>query len=252
MIFCISHLADDAEKWWELCSRIIGRTADGEQLYPAYEDFKSELKARFWKDANEQIKCAQWEKLRQVNFPDGDQFLQQFEELTYYTGVHDNEQVMLAQIKKAAQETSKYTIYSADGEVPTTYDGWMARLLHMDYNWRLKRAEGTTGCIDSHSQAPKGTTPQKGNQTSTSTPEKKTATGTTYRGCGAPMDIDAAKAVVKCFQCGKMGRFKHNCPNVLKSREEALHRLNYYWDTHPTEEKMILSTIDEVKDSAEE
>ncbi len=45
---------------------------------------------------------------------------------------------MIAQIKKAAQETSKNTIYSADGEVPTTYEGWKACLLHMDYNWHHK------------------------------------------------------------------------------------------------------------------
>ncbi len=51
---------------------------------------------------DKQIKCAQWEKLRQVNFPDGDQFFQQFKELAYYAGVRDNEQVMLTQIKKAA------------------------------------------------------------------------------------------------------------------------------------------------------
>ncbi len=81
VIFCVSRLADDAEKWWELCARIIGRTADGEQLYPTYEDFKTNLRERFWKDVDERIKYAQWEKLRQVNFLDGDQFFQQFEEL---------------------------------------------------------------------------------------------------------------------------------------------------------------------------
>ncbi len=70
-------------------------------MYPTYENFKTELKARFWKDADEQIKHAQWEKLRQVNFPDSDQFFQQFKELAYYAGVHSNEEVMLAQIKKA-------------------------------------------------------------------------------------------------------------------------------------------------------
>ncbi len=136
--FCVSRLADDAKKWWELCARIIDRTQDREQLYPTYEDFKSNLRERFWKNVDEQIKHAQWEKLRQVNFPDGDQFFQQFEELTYYAGICDNKQVMIAQIKKAAQETSKNTIYSADGEVPTTYEGWKARLLHMDYNWHHK------------------------------------------------------------------------------------------------------------------
>ncbi len=76
-------------------------------------------------------------------YQDGDQFFQKFEELVYDVGVHDNKQVMLAQIKKAACETSKNTIYSADGKVPTTYEGWKARLLHMDYNWCLKHMEGT-------------------------------------------------------------------------------------------------------------
>ncbi len=60
------------------------------------------LRSRFWKDTDEQIKRMQWEKLRQVNYPDGDKFFQQFEELAYYAGVCDNEQVMITQIKKAA------------------------------------------------------------------------------------------------------------------------------------------------------
>ncbi len=107
---------------------------------------------------------------------------------------------MLAQVKKAAYETSKNMIYSADGEVPTTYEGWKACLLCIDYNYHLKRAEGTTaGQIDSKPQAQKVTMPQKGGQTMTYTPEKKTATGTTYGGHGAPMDIDAAWAAAKCF-----------------------------------------------------
>ncbi len=106
---------------------------------------------------------------------------------------------MIAQIKKATRETSKNTIYSADGEVPISYKGWKARLLHMDYNWHLKQAEGTTtGRTDSKSQAPKATTPQKGGQMS-NTPEKKTAMGTTYGGRSMPMDINATKAVAKCY-----------------------------------------------------
>ncbi len=108
---------------------------DGEQLYPTYTDFEGVLRERFWKDTDEQIKRAQWEKLRQVNFKDGDKFFQEFKELAYYTRVRDNEQVMLAQIKRAACEMSKNTIYSADGEVPTSYASWKARLLWMDYNW---------------------------------------------------------------------------------------------------------------------
>ncbi len=156
------------------------------------------LKERFWKDADEWIKYAQWEKLRQVNFPDGNQFFQQFEELAYYAGVHDNEQVMITQIKKAARETSKNTIYSADGDLPKSYEGWKARLLCIDLNWRLKQVEGIAARHNNSRPQAKVTTPQKSGQTS-STPEKKTATGTTYGGQGTPMDISTAKAVAKCF-----------------------------------------------------
>ncbi len=83
---------------------IIGKNTDMEQLYPSYEDFQTELRARFWKDADAQIKHAQWEKLRQSNFQDGDQFFQKFEELAYDAGICDNKQVMLAQVKRAVRE----------------------------------------------------------------------------------------------------------------------------------------------------
>ncbi len=63
VIFCVSQLAGDAEKWWELCARIIGKNNNGEQLYLTYDDFKAILNMRFWKDTDAEIKRAQWEKL---------------------------------------------------------------------------------------------------------------------------------------------------------------------------------------------
>ncbi len=93
VIFCVSRLAGDAQRWWELQARILGKSADGEQFYPTYNDFEEKLRNRFWKDADEQIKRAQWEKLRQVNYKDGDKFFQEFEELAHYAGVRGNEQV---------------------------------------------------------------------------------------------------------------------------------------------------------------
>ncbi len=77
-----------------------------------------------------------------MNFKDGDKFFQEFEELTHYSGVRENEQVMVAQIKRAACETSRNTIFAADGDLPVLYDDWKARLLQIDYNWCLKQAEG--------------------------------------------------------------------------------------------------------------
>ncbi len=80
----------------------MGKDNNRGQRYPSYDTFKEEVGQRFWKDSDMQIKHAQWKKLRQSNYPDSDQFFQKFEELAYDAGVCDNEQVMLAQIKKAA------------------------------------------------------------------------------------------------------------------------------------------------------
>ncbi len=68
----------------------------------------------------------------------------------------------------------------------------------MDLNWHLKQAEGIAARRNNSRPQAKVTTPQKGGQM-LSTPEKKTATGMTYGGQDAPMDISAAKAVAKCF-----------------------------------------------------
>ncbi len=141
---------------------------------------------------------------------------------------------MIAQIKRAACETSKNTIYVADGDLPTLYDQWKACLLWINYNWRLKQAEGMGRRIDPKSQALKTTVPK--GVASTSVLTQKTLSGTTYRGAGAPMDISAATAMTKCYRCGKLSHFKRDCPNAPKTREEALHQLNTYWDHHPTVE----------------
>ncbi len=63
------------------------------------------------------------------------------------------------------------------------------------------------------------------------------------------MDISAAAAMAKCYRCGKISHFKHDCPNAPKTREEALHWCNTYWDLHPTTK--VMATITEVKEDTE-
>ncbi len=179
VIFCASQFDNDAQTWWELGTRELGCNTNGDQLYLTYIDFKNEVKHRFWKDSDAQIKHAQWEKPRQASYMDGDLFFQKFEELAFEARVCNNEQMMYAQIRKAARETSKNTIFASDGIVPTTYQGWKDHLLHMDYNYCLKKAENPTisRTGDAKSQMPKAAMPQRGGQTQTGAPERKTGTG---------------------------------------------------------------------------
>ncbi len=101
--------------------------------------------------------------------------------------------------------------------------------------------------IDSKSQALKMAVPK--GVALTSVPTQKTPSGTTYGGAGVPMDISAATATTKCYRCEKLSHFKHDCPNALKTREEALRRFNTYWDHHPMVE--VMATVKEVKEDAE-
>ncbi len=215
VIFCVSRLAGDVQRWWELQARILGKLADGEQFYPAYDDFEEKLRNRFWKDADEQIKHTQWEKLRQVNYKDGDKFFQEFEELAHYTGVRGNEQVMVAQIKRAACETSKKTPYTQATE---TYQ-LSTTTGRVDYSGSTPTGASNRQKVRDEQYQQQRRPSTKG--VSTGVPTQRTPSGTTYRGAGVPMDISAATATTKCYRCGKLGHFKKRLPKQAEIQGRA-------------------------------
>ncbi len=44
VIFCVSRFSKDAQVWWELCARELGRNTLGDQVYSAYEHFVEEVR----------------------------------------------------------------------------------------------------------------------------------------------------------------------------------------------------------------
>ncbi len=168
-------------------------------------------------------------------------------------GVLGIDMMMVAQVKKACRSTAKDIIYASDADVPTNYIEWKRRILHIDHNWRTRKVEqGGAKVTEWKHQAKMNMTPAaKGSQQQTNVPEKTTGTGTTYGGSGKPMDIDAVRAKMKCYGCGQLRHFKRDCPKRPKTKEEALRRVEYYWDHVVTKEKMD-SKIEEVKDGAEQ
>ncbi len=188
--------------------------------------FQSDPQYEVLKDADAEIKLVQWEKLRQVDFKDGDQFFQQFKELAFYADVRGNEQVMVTQIKRAACEPVK-TLYM---QLTAIYQPSMI-------NGRLDYYGSTTIGDSSRQKARVGTwlqvTSVENDRAKGSSIDKCTNTedsvGNHIRRTGVPMDISAATAMIKCYRCRKLGHFKCDCPNAPKTREEALRQLNTYW-----------------------
>lgn len=41
---------------------------------------------------------------------------------------------------------------------------------------------------------------------------RRDGTGTTFGGTGRPMDLDAARRLRQCFNCGEQGHISRNCP----------------------------------------
>ncbi len=121
VVFCTSRFEGKAQNWWEVAARELGENNEEEQCYLSYADFEAEVRRWFWKDSDVEIKYAQWEKLCQVDFKDGDLFFQKFKSLAFEARVFGNEYMKCAQVKKVAYKTSNKTIYAGDGTIPTTY-----------------------------------------------------------------------------------------------------------------------------------
>ncbi len=139
VIFCVSQFKGEAQNWWNVLAQNLGQDANGNQLYPNYANFKAWVKAHFWQDADEQLKRAQWEKLRQSDFKDRDLFFQTFKQLTVEAGVAGDKLVMTMQIKKAVCATSKTAIFTAASTIPTGYAEWKAHVLQLDYNYCMSK-----------------------------------------------------------------------------------------------------------------
>ena len=189
--------------------------------YGTWTDFAANLQKSF-QDPN--LARSAYDDLQGIHWKSpADQFFQEFEmhaRRCDYLGASTNHRVLLDIVEAKIPSETLTAIYM--GKVPTTYETYRDLVINLDTNWRcrrqLKGGERSKGKKGYSSKKKQPYVPPTHH-----TPDRRTGTGTTYGGRGAPMDTRAQQKTptssTACYRCGKEGHFKAQCPDWEKGRQ---------------------------------
>jgi hypothetical protein len=185
-----------------------------------WQDFLEELRSSF-EDKNLQRKAREkLESFRQGNWRI-DEYFAVFDSLLNNAEiVSDEEKVRL--IERNMKTELVDAVYSG-GVVPTAYITYRIRLLMVGRLWEQRaeqKALDRRGLLppvvwQCCAEEPARRQDPARHPQPTST-DRATGSGTTFGGHGRPMDLDAVRRDARCYQCGVVGHFKRECPELKK------------------------------------
>jgi hypothetical protein len=217
ILLALSYMKSGTANAWE--TRYFDEHATQPRL-GRWQDFLEELRSSF-EDKNLQRKAR--EKLE--SFRQGtrriDEYFAVFDSLLNDAEIaSDEEKVRL--IERNVKTELIDAVYSG-GVVPTAYITYRARLLMVGRLWE-QRAEQKA--LDKRGLLPPVVWQRRGEEPARHqepthhpkplTTDCATGSGTTFRGRSRPMDLDAMRCDARCYQCGVVGHFKRECPELKK------------------------------------
>jgi hypothetical protein len=186
-------------------------TATDPPTWGTWRDFKATVKARFQNKNFAQETRERLEHFKQGKMKVDDYFTQLDMMFTDAAVIDDAEKIRI--LEKGVDAKILETIYTSDSPLPDTYDAYKTKAIklgrmrerHQQIS-RIQTSSSSSSSSTTHRPTPAIHThiyPQ---------PDKKTGSGITYGGKGQPMDVSKTQRPMVCFNCGKEGHMRRDCP----------------------------------------
>lgn len=207
VLFAMSYMKEGRAKDW--VDKIL---EDGKQVddqFPSWNSFVRAFKGKFFNPLAKEEARRQLRERKQLPSERVDDFITAFEK---HERVSEYDDTILREIfEDGLLSDITEAVYNLR-PMPETLEEWKteARLLDQQkMKQRLRHGRGFAGKDKEKLKVVKQSFKQTISPEVTKT---KVATGTVFGGSGQPMDIDAARRLGLCFNCGQVGHISKFCP----------------------------------------
>jgi len=183
----------------------------------SYADFLLRLKTRFQSKNLIQESREKLERFTQDRMLIDEYFTKL--DMTFADAQVTNDAEKIRIVERGVDNRILEVIYSDPIGVPVTYNNYKVKCLtigRMKERYRnLQRIHSVSQTTSTHTASSKQAPPVFHTHIHP-VPEKKTVSGVTYGGAGQPMELGQTRAAMLCFNCGKPGHLRRDCPEEQK------------------------------------
>ena len=202
-------------------------------------DFIQNIYDRYWFDADKEWTCSYttlMEKLDErflevsrhedareafdwIKMMPGERAEMFFERFEVTAGIAEydlDEKHVIKKLEKAVKTAIIDSIYHG-GNLPKKYADWKTRVVDIDNLWRYREEQKKAWSFGNFWKPSQEKQQPQAAKTPATVTDKKDGSGTTFGGGGRPMELDKARQMGACFNCGKKGHIAKFCLEPKKA-----------------------------------